>query len=178
MFICCLQISITFVTLGINVLERSEVSRKMSERMQEYVLNIGLEKSPSLLFQNQNTETGRRIRTGVHFSAGGKLNHTLIQHFFKLYLSEVQGTQQDARSLDECLQMAGRHCRGPAGSSSCPTPTGAPGLSFHPRDSPLLPPLAEPSSGKDFLALYLVSCFKLFHRKERPTSNSARLIPG
>lgn len=95
------------------------------------------EKNPPLhTFIEAECRGGARNRTGVHFFAEGEFVPLMIQYFFKLLLSEVQGPLQDAQNPGREVQMVGRYCRGPAGSSSClapvPAPARVPGLHFHP----------------------------------------------
>lgn len=114
------------------------------------------EKNPPLhTFIEAECRGGARNRTGVHFFAEGEFVPLMIQYFFKLLLSEVQGPLQDAQNPGreatnggQILQRAGRQLQLPRSSSCSRQGTWA---ALPPWDSLLLPPLTETTSGKDFL---------------------------
>lgn len=163
----------------------------MSDWMQEYVSNIGREKSSPLRFYKSRTQRWREELGQVFIS--------LQKESLVIFWPSISPSRSSLkcrvlcgmrRAWTEQLQMAGRHRGGPAGGSNCPAPaptpapsptptaapapTGAPGLCSRPRPAlcshhPSLSQLVE----RIFFPLYLLSLCELFHRKEWCTPNSA-----
>lgn len=120
-----------FFMLIINASEWSEFPCEKSHWMQEHVSNIAW-----TLLLKQNAELGQEIGQASISLHKENLLISWLSVSSSCCSVKCRVLCRMPRAQTERLQMGGRHCRGLAGSSSCPTPNLAParvpGLHFRP----------------------------------------------